>query len=930
MARRDLNLDDEKRSYAGLWLLCAALLVLGAIWAILDDAFLRRPWKSYQHGYYDLAEQKERDALEAEKAKLEEKEDYKALRDKLAEARASLESGETQAKLADAEQRLAAAQIVESDADLQVRFVKSELEAAKYEYDHALEYGGNVGEAQKHRDELIEQKDRDIAAWDAAKAATAKIQAEIDEINAPLATLQKQLEEHENDMALVQNRLDNLKSVVANIELEPIATIQQIVMPDFDVNNFEQPVDRVDRCTSCHMGINKRGFEDAAQPWTTHPDREMFLGKHPPEKFGCTPCHDGQGVALNSIHQAHGEVRFWLQPLLRGEQMQSRCLNCHRDVERLAGAGNLAEGEYLFEQLGCHGCHLVQGYGDMARVGPSLRRTSAKVGPQWMVDWIKDPYDYRPRTKMPHFEFDEEESKAAAAYIWSSSLKDGNAWLETHPDPGGIDPTNGTQVEKGKQLFDEVGCRACHAMAADEVATPVGTDKDYAPNLSNVGEKTTARFIYWWIKDPRGYNPESRMPNLRLTDEEARDITAYLVSLSSDGDAAPATVTAETLEDPALVEKGEVLVRQYGCYGCHAINGMDKESRVGVELSTFAVKPLEELFFGINPEIPRTWNAWTYHKLQDPRIYETEHVVQMMPNFRLSDQDILNLRTWLQSRTGQQPPMEYRTAGYDGREKKIQEGRRVLQRYNCTGCHVIDDQGGYVRRLYEDNPTQAPPILNGQGAKVQPEWFFGFLQDPARQPLRFWLKIRMPTFGLSEHETTAVVDYFAAMAELRDPYFFWDPSIDSTPEMLQVGEMLMSDDYFACWACHVRGDETPAGPMEQWAPNLAYAHERLNPTWILSWIKDPQALMPGTKMPAFYPGGPPDVFDGDEDKQVAAMRDYIMSLGAPQMTAKVSEEPAMDSAEPATGDEANEAGEEGAEGSQAEASAGTEADAEAG
>lgn len=891
MARRDLNLDEEKRSYAGLWLLCAALLVLGAIWAILDDTYLRRPWKSYQHGYYELAEEKERAALEEEQKKLAEKDEYKALQEKLAQAQAAVSTAETKAKLADAEARLVAAKIKESDADLQVRFVKSELEAAWYEYDHAIEHHGNVAEKKQRRDELIAKKDEDEKAWKETQAATALIQAEIDEINAPVRTIQKELEEHEAEMALVQVRLDNLKSVVANIELKPIATIQQIVLPDFDVNNFEQPVDRVDRCTSCHMGINKKGFEDAEQPWTTHPHRDVLMAKHPPEKFGCTSCHDGQGVALNSIHQAHGNVRFWQQPLLEGREMQARCLDCHRDVERLPGAQNLAEGEYLFEQLGCHGCHLVQGYGEMSRVGPSLRKTSAKVDPQWMVDWIKNPYDFRPRTKMPHFEFDEQQSQAAAAYIWSSSLKDGNEWLAGHPDPGGINPNDGAQVEKGKQLFDEVGCRACHALLPDEVATPVGTDKDYAPNLTNVGEKTTARFIYWWIKDPKSYNPESRMPNLRLSEDEARDITAYLVSLSADAEKPAPTVTAATLEDPALIEQGEAVVRKYGCYGCHAINGMDKESRIGVELSTFAVKPLEELFFGINPEIPRTWNAWTFHKLQNPRIYATEHVEQLMPNFMLSDEDILNLRVWLASRTGKQPPMKFRSPGYADREKTIQEGRRVLQRYNCTGCHVIDDQGGYVRRLYEDNPTQAPPILNGQGAKVQPEWFYGFLQDPARQPLRFWLKIRMPTFGLSEHETTAIVDYFAAMADLQDPYFFWDPKIDSTPEMLEVGEMLMSDEYFSCWACHVRGDETPAGPMDQWAPNLAYAHERLNPTWILSWIKDPQALMPGTKMPAFYPGGPPDVFDGDEDKQVQAMRDYIMSLGQMQQTAKMEEEP---------------------------------------
>ena len=37
MARRDLNLDEEKRSYAGLWLLCAALLVAAIGVAVLQS-----------------------------------------------------------------------------------------------------------------------------------------------------------------------------------------------------------------------------------------------------------------------------------------------------------------------------------------------------------------------------------------------------------------------------------------------------------------------------------------------------------------------------------------------------------------------------------------------------------------------------------------------------------------------------------------------------------------------------------------------------------------------------------------------------------------------------------------------------------------------------------------------------------------------------
>jgi hypothetical protein len=67
--------------------------------------------------------------------------------------------------------------------------------------------------------------------------------------------------------------------------------------------------------------------------------------------------------------------------------------------------------------------------------------------------------------------------------------------------------------------------------------------------------------------------------------------------------------------------------------------------------------------------------------------------------------------------------------------------------------------------------------------------------------------------------------------------------------------------------------------VEGWAPDLALARQRLNPEWIINWLKDPQKLQPGTKMPSFYPGGPDDILGGKDDRQIEALRDYIMTLG---------------------------------------------------
>jgi hypothetical protein len=47
--------------------------------------------------------------------------------------------------------------------------------------------------------------------------------------------------------------------------------------------------------------------------------------------------------------------------------------------------------------------------------------------------------------------------------------------------------------------------------------------------------------------------------------------------------------------------------------------------------------------------------------------------------------------------------------------------------------------------------------------------------------------------------------------------------------------------------------------------------------------------MPGTKMPSFYPGGPEDVFGGDEDRQIRALRDFLITLGRAE--ARVAQQP---------------------------------------
>ncbi len=292
---------------------------------------------------------------------------------------------------------------------------------------------------------------------------------------------------------------------------------------------------RVDRCQTCHLAINRAGFEKEANPFKTHPRREVLLADnaHSPDRFGCTGCHEGQGVAVNSVKQAHGEVHLWEFPLLRGNKVQSSCTSCHLDVQKFAeDMPLLAEGQRLFEQVGCTGCHLVKGYENIPKIAPSLKKISAKVDPGWMVRWIENPHKFRPRTRMPNFDLKQDDAVAVAAYIWSQSKEEGDKWTQEHPAPAGFREGDPNDIAKGKKLVETIGCKGCHGFAEGEFSTPLGKSKDLVPNLKDIAAKGVGpQWIYHWIKDPRGFYPDTRMPSLRLSDDEAFSITNYLMSL---------------------------------------------------------------------------------------------------------------------------------------------------------------------------------------------------------------------------------------------------------------------------------------------------------------------------------------------------------------------------------------------------------------
>ena len=81
-------------------------------------------------------------------------------------------------------------------------------------------------------------------------------------------------------------------------------------------------------------------------------------------------------------------------------------------------------------------------------------------------------------------------------------------------------------------------------------------------------------------------------------------------------------------------------------------------------------------------------------------------------------------------------------------------------------------------------------------------------------------------------------------------------------------------------------------PTSNLAPDLRMAPERLNPDWILAWLRNPATILPGTRMPSFWPDHPKsmytkqvkgfewmsDAFSGDAEAQIHAIRDHVLTF----------------------------------------------------
>jgi mono/diheme cytochrome c family protein len=119
---------------------------------------------------------------------------------------------------------------------------------------------------------------------------------------------------------------------------------------------------------------------------------------------------------------------------------------------------------------------------------------------------------------MPKFVLDEEDAIAATNFIEKFLLSDEVSVMDIDEDE-----LTEEQIEKGRTIFFEKGCQACHS--AGEEAGAVG------PGLDQAGTRLETGFIFFHIQDPQRANPGAVEPKFDLSDEEILDLTHFLMTL---------------------------------------------------------------------------------------------------------------------------------------------------------------------------------------------------------------------------------------------------------------------------------------------------------------------------------------------------------------------------------------------------------------
>jgi cytochrome c551/c552 len=341
--------------------------------------------------------------------------------------------------------------------------------------------------------------------YEELKNERTKLSVELGEVIKPVNQQKAAL-----DAYLSDHMVELTPSQVAGLQNKTEAWQAKIVQ----INVAEANI--VDRCESCHLGIREpvkltaaamapigKEPDEYARAFTSHPESEL-LKTHDPDKFGCSPCHQGNGRA-DKPREARQLPERGSGRYSQGEY-KAGCQTCHAaDMKLVSGYVEwhvINEGKDLFRQRGCVGCHRYEGYDkepeDLLSVAQEIK----------LLDQQKKDNSKQAAYLMKQADAAESNQEANRLNDEAVALRVANSKLDLRI----------VQLDRSsKSLLQDM--------------------KKVGPNLKDVRLKLNKNWIPVWLKKPSDFRATTKMPNFRLSDDQIEDYFGLLCGSRTQGPA---------------------------------------------------------------------------------------------------------------------------------------------------------------------------------------------------------------------------------------------------------------------------------------------------------------------------------------------------------------------------------------------------------
>ena len=528
----------------------------------------------------------------------------------------------------------------------------------------------------------------------------------------------------------------------------------------------------------------------------------------PPSK----PVRLNKGTNAFKLHLASppgsdGFVRlFWSTKEFAPEPIATGALT-HAVSAELQKAVQIRLGRELFLEFRCARCHAGPAAGagipELAMDAPSFEGIGSRRNFEWMLRWIADPRTLRPSAHMPkllHGPKVKEDAESIAAFLAS---------LKSASTNGGAKDPGADEGEAGKKLFETLHCIACHN-------TPATAENDPQKiSLDQVREKFAPGALAAFLRKPDEHYAWIRMPDFKLSADEAARLTAFLQS------------AADKPKDVAVpvdvLERGKKLLQSSGCLNCHSLKLENQYTAV----------PLA----GMAPD-----------KFNQGCLADQSSKDSQAPQFGFATAEREALQVF---------------AGTDRasltRDVPVEFAARQARLLRCAECH---------------GKFEGFPAFDGLGGKLKPEWMKAFIGGEIPYKPRPWIEARMPAFRMY----AAGLAVGLAEEEGLQPETPAEAPIDLEAAKVGRKLVSASGGFF-CVSCHAVGSTAAMQVFESNGVNLAYTGARLQKSYYYRWVRNPLRIDPSTKMPVYFDaeGKSPltDYYNGEAAKQIEAVWQYI-------------------------------------------------------